>query len=249
MERLKKIIRGRPVIICLGGKSIAELSVHMDNLRAFDICWMGLNLFQPAESILRKVHKKFDLLYDSTSDNYSFDYLPKIKIPRLTEFLHRPDDNLLITTHGIVRDFFLGKFPSFYESYKSKIFVVDDVFPKANIGDWMSVPNSATLAIAAAYAGGASKIILLGCDGMGRKQSTYYMPELHAEERIAALGHAEDTRIDSDFMRFERDLPVIIEKYQSLFDNKASVFNCSPDTMHRCLPILSYDELLNKLRT
>jgi len=251
IETLKKAIDGRPVVICLGGKSIEELTVVIESFRNVDVCWMGLNQFEPAETILAKIDKKMSIVYDSvtTKPHLSLVFEEKTRLPRLKEFLSRDKNNILITTHGIVRDVWSKKQHSwFLDSFKDQIFEVDSIFPEDPLGDWMSVPNSATLAIAAAYAGETSKIVLLGCDGNSGPISSYYRPDLHVEERITSCGLIEDPCIVSSSNAFEKDIAVLIEKYKKLFNNTAIIINCSSSTVHKCLPIIYYDKLLDFIK-
>ena len=251
IETFKKTINGRPVVICLGGKSIEELNQFIESFRNENICWIGLNQFEPAETILAKIDKKMSIVYDSvsTKEELSFVFEEKTRLPRLKEFLSRDKNNILITTHGIVRDVWSKKEHSwFLDTFKDQIFEIDSVFPPEQIGDWMSVPNSATLTIAAAYAGGASKIALLGCDGNAKGISSYYLPEFHIEERATSIGQIEDLSINSASLIFEKEIVGLIKRYRELFNNKAPLVNCSYCTRHLCLPIIYCSSLLDFLK-
>jgi hypothetical protein len=132
--------------------------------------------------------------------------------------------------------------------HASKIMQVDSLFPAAEIGMWMDVPNSTTLAIAAALAGGARRILIFGLDGYrGTLKSgvkSYYKPEYHQRERLLALGTIEDPGINRDTDGFEARIPDILMKYRALFVSQTPIYNVSPQSIYTVLPKISYSDVV-----
>lgn len=250
MNKLQQIINGRAVCLLAHGKSIENLESYIEKVDSPNICWMGLGLFPLFEKhILSKVNRKLDIVFDcATVPHARLDHYEPIRLGRVHEFLNRPQDNVWLTTHGLIRDSVKPYMPILIEEwYKDKIFQIDSLFPSSEIQKWMDVPNSMTLAIGAALAGGASKVFIFGMDGytgdLSKGLDSYYCKEEHRKERMSALGRLEDPGINRDTGGFEGRFPKILKNYRALFGNLAPVYNVSPVSVYTVLPKIQYEQL------
>ena len=250
MNRLEKVIRGRPVAIMLNGASIVELERHIESLAESDICWASLGAFNMMEDfILSKIDKRLDIVFDcaTVANAFSESYETQHRLPRITEFLSRGDNNLWVTSTGLMNDSIKKYMPNIVTKYGRKIDRIDKYFPEKRIGEFMNVPNSATLLLASALIGGASKIIFFGLDGYVKAEpcpsGSCYHPELIEIERKAALGKTYDPGINRDTVYFQKRLPKIVRKYREEFDNWAKIYNCSPRTVYDIIRKITYSDL------
>ncbi len=252
MSKLQEIIKGRTVGFMLHGQSIKELEDHIVELKDADICWVSTSLFPIMEKyILSKIDKNLDIVFDCATVPHSrLEHYENIRLPRLEEFLERPVNNLWITTHGLMRDSVYPFAPWLSGWYFEKILLVDSLFPPNNIPYWMDVPNSTALAIGAIIAGGAKRIITFGLDGYKGDITTgvnsYYQPNEHRKERLAALGTEQDPGINRDTAGFETRFTQRLVEYKELFGNDCEIVNCSPNSLYNMIPKISYSELRGK---
>lgn len=253
MEKLKRIINNRVVCILAHGKSIEQLEQNIEQFKDLDICWASVGLFTIMEDfILSKINKHLDIVFDcaSVSESNMNYYENEVRLPRLEKFLSRNENNLWITTHGIIRDILKGlNKTDFLDKFRNKIFVVDSLFP-TNTSHYMSVPNSITLLIASAIAGGAKRIILFGFDGYKgdpeKGIDSYYKSEFHIQERLKALGSVIDEGINRDTINFENNFIKIWTEYVFLFkrEGKLGIVNCSPNSCYSVIPKTDYEEVI-----
>jgi hypothetical protein len=178
-------------------------------------------------------------------------YERQIRLPRIEKFLARPDNNLWITTHGLLRDAITPYGPHIYANYEHKIVRVDSLFPQNKIPFYMDVPNSITLMLATALYGGAKKIILCGYDGYrgddASSYSTYYKPEQANLEWLQAYGPGINHGLKRDTLDFERRFQSILSLYRQLFGNMADIVNCSPNSSYNCIRKITYNHLKEEL--
>jgi len=251
MQRLKNIIRNRTVAILAHGSSIEQFETYIEDLKDKDVCYASLNFFPIMEEfILSKIGKKLDIVFDcSTVAKHRQEEFDLVRMKRLESFMQRQDNNLWITSHGIVRDNLLPTpWNSMYQNNKSKILEVDTLFPSRRISEFMSVPGSITLLIASCIAGQAKKIIMFGFDGCNNLNlqeglNTYYKPQLQKEERLRALGSIEDIGVTNDTYNFQMQFPSILNKYKSLFNNDCPIENCSKQSFYSIFNKISYQDL------
>lgn len=248
--KINEIINNRTVCILSHGASIQQLEDYIVELKDYDICWMSLGLYTIMEDfILSKIGKKLDLLFDCATvpEPQMEVYEKQIRLPRIEQFLARPDNNLWITTHGLIRDSINPYKPSIWKDYQSKILKVDELFPTHN---YMDVPNSITLMIASALCGQAKKIILFGFDGHvgndNMSHSTYYKAELAHNEWIYAYGNTVNMGLKRDTLDFERRFQPILLSYRQLFNNDADIVNCS-SSQYQCIRQIDYNQLKEEL--
>ena len=249
MPKLSPVIKGRTVFLLSHGASIAQLEQTIHEYKDKDICWMGMGLFTNMEKyILSKIDKQLDIVFDCASvpEGFRYNYETNVRMPRLAEFCDRKVDNCWVTTHGIIRDCVTQYAPEMLR-FNHKILQIDDFFPRHQIGMWMDVPNSTTLAIATALLGRCSKLFIFGMDGytgdVATGVSTYYHPEEHQIERMAALGSIEDPGINRDTDAFAKRFPAILRNYQRLFGNFAPVYNVSPKTLYTVPQKIQYEQV------
>jgi len=243
---LDDIIQGRTVVICAHGASLNKLENQIEKFKDYDVCWTSLNLYTIIEvNILHKINKKLDIVLDSSTiaNQLMKRFEAERRIPRLEQFLARPEKNLWITTEGLLRDQLrpLG-YGDFLSKYQHKILVLDKVYRS------MQAPNSISLLICAAAIGGAKKIVLFGYDGYwGNYQeniNSFYRPEDIAIERKYAVGNTVDSDVAKDTTNFNSYFWNIYLKWCSTYDIKpVEVINCSPDSKYTIFPIFNYDNI------
>ena len=254
MNRLKNIINKRTVGIIAQGKSINELEARMHEFKDYDICWMAIGQHDtPEKYIMEPVGKSLDIVFDSASipESKAENYESTMRMPRLEYFLSKNSSKLWITSHGIYRDAIQRfKLYDFWEKYKEQTLIVDSIFPRDEIPIYMDVPNTLTMAAGVALAGGATNIILFGCDGYtgpintGEGILTYYRPDEVKKERMAALGSIEDPGINRDTGTFAKRFKEVYLRYANLFNNCPDVYNCSPITLYTHIRKIDYDQAL-----
>jgi len=248
-----KVINNKICCVLAHGKSIEKLEDFIINLKDYNICWVGIGLFTIFEEfILSKINKHLDIVFDcaSVADSFLYKYENKVRLPRLEKFLEREENNLWVTTWGIIRDSVKKFKADWLIKYKSKIFVVDNIFPQNKIGFYMSVPNSVCLLIAFLLFAQAKKIILFGLDGSLKENNidTYYKSEYHKKEHLAALGSIGNTALKRDTLNFNNKFPTLLNLYRQLFNNNAEIINCSPNSKITVIKNISYEDLKNYLK-
>jgi hypothetical protein len=257
LPQLKDKIRGRSCAIIAHGKSIEELETRIHEFASYDICWIGLGQFDTIERyILHPAGMYFDIVFDCATvpESKMKNYENKQRMPRLESFLSQSTDRMWVTTHGIYRDTIKAlHFDSFWNQFEKQVMMVDSLFPRDGIEQYMEVPNSLTLACSIPIAGGAKNIILFGCDGYigptdtGESILTYYKPEEVKKERMAALGSIEDPGINRDTRLFEKMFKDCYLRYGTLFNCIPDIYNCSPNTLYSHIRKINYDEAKNIL--
>src|SRR3989344_3661991 len=126
VERLRKIIAGRPVAILSAGPSIKELEKRIDELRDLNICYFGINRFFIQENyILQKINKRFSII-TATLPTPDEGPLPPI-LDKVINFLDRNDDNMLVSGlsnfHSNSRELINPDFnlQKFFDKYDKKL--------------------------------------------------------------------------------------------------------------------------------
>lgn len=252
MDRLRKIIGGRVTAVLAHGASVNELEKRIEEFKKFDICWTTFNQFPIMEKfILNKINKNLSIVYDSSSITMSLakEYDEEIRIPRLTDFLSRKDNNLWITTLGIVRDYMKPfGFTSFLQRFSNKIMIIDDYIPQA----FLQVPNSLTLVLGCMAIGGASTILLFGADGYKGNYkdniNSFYKPEYQAKERIASIGNTIESSVTRDAEDFQNRFMRLYRTYCQLHAIvPPTILNVSPISSYNIFQKLTYDEVIKWL--
>lgn len=254
MNKLQKIINGRPVCMLVHGKSIVELEQYIHLLKDKDICWASTGVFPMMEEfILSSIGKKLDIVFDcaTVAPHLFKDYEFGVRLPRIDEFLSREENNLWCTSFGIIRDTIRPLVPIWETKYADKIQLIDNLVHPDVIPRFMDAPNSATLMIGTLLGGGASKIIVFGLDGyngpVACPPEEYYHPELIVEERKLAIGNINDENINRDTNNLLKLFPEKLMMYREFFGNNAEVINCSSRTIYDFLPKIKYEQLLENV--
>lgn len=60
--------RNKPIFILLQGESVREIERSIQRFRNSDVYWASMNLFSLVEPIVKKINKKFDVLYVSSQE-------------------------------------------------------------------------------------------------------------------------------------------------------------------------------------
>ena len=166
IEKLRKIINGRPVVILAAGPSLSELERRIYDLKKIDICYFGFNSFIQEKNILKKINKKYSVYMDSCSKN-----IP-LNMQYIYNFLDNPDDNIFISS------FYNDTFGQLGKEFGLKDFLkkYDDKLLFFYLSWLRSVPNSSQplhfiasnsllIMIEIALIGKPSSIMLFGADG------------------------------------------------------------------------------------
>lgn len=256
MNRLLNIVSNKTVALVLHGKSTQELENNIDKFKNLDIIWVSLGIFDTIEEhILRKIDKELNIVFDTASipESKVEKYELNIRIPRLRKFLSRNSNNLWITSHGLIRDsIFRTNQRNFYERFKHKILIADELFPKGQIQKYFDVPNSTTLFIGVLLCGGARKIFTFGLDGYRGSLrdgiNCYYKPEAIRREREVILDSIEDEGMNRDTELFIKNFSKCIESYRKLFSNRCPIYNCSANSLYEYPKKINYDQLLKDLK-
>lgn len=252
-EKLRQLINNRMIGIIARGSSLIELEKKIEELVDYDICWCGINNFIPAESILNKINKPLEFVSDCSNVPNREYYEKNIRLPRLINYLEKPN-NLLQISNTVIADIKFINREDVLEKYKNKIITIDEVFtnPEYPKDVWNAPPNSMTLLLAAIIAGGTKKIIMFGYDGHYGFDNiavhTYYNPLSEIIEREAATGKAECGSLAYDTRSFNKDFPKIFEMYKTIYNNlNVAIVNCSPNSLFTTFKIINYNQLSQEL--
>jgi tetratricopeptide (TPR) repeat protein len=165
LERLRSLVGGRDVAILAHGPSIAELESHTAQIASSDLCYFGLNRFQVTERhLLEPAGRQLDLVAVTPPQ------LMNDIAPHITEFLTRPDANVLVSLRssldalpggGAARE-------SLEARYDDKLLYVDSRHPGGASPRFPLhfIPaNTLTILLGLAVLGGAKRIFVFGADG------------------------------------------------------------------------------------
>jgi hypothetical protein len=257
-EKIKEIIRGRPCFVVAKGASLELLKDHIEEYKNLDICWVTLNDFHYIENtILNKINKKFELVSDCATVLKVEEYEQKVRIPRFIEYLSRPEKNLLMLSELVIQQCFRDqKRDDLLEKFSDNIITIDSLFslPTCSPEVWDKPPNSITLLYAFLIAGGATKVILFGLDGVHGGVSplnSYYMPEIVRQERLDAFGDCRDGSLKGDSEDFNQRWNQIFEVYKKAFNNfNIEFYNCYSNEYPSSIKVfkqIEYKDILEKI--
>ena len=257
---LQDKFKGKIVGVIAPGKSLEELERRIEEFRDLPIVWVGMNLFDCVEPILKKINKSFTMVGDTATVGIEREawYETNIRLPRVVSFLER--ENVVYMTSNIVRDFCFLKTgnKALYEKYANKISIIEEVFNLSSLPIHIKdelrkpPPNSISLAFAAVIAGGAKKLITFGYDGYPHRPTntsegilnSYYKPEENNIERQHAFGKVTPGNLVGDTKTFNERWNTLFRLYKEVFDNKSiDMVNCSPNSVYTKIRKISYDEL------
>lgn len=256
INKIKSIIKNRPCVVIAKGRSIEQLEKNIEQLKNYDICWVGQNRVNYIEEgILEKIEKKFDLLSDCATVHRKSFYEPNHRLPRFQEFLSR-ENNLLMTSELVLDECFRRYGKDVLDKYKDKIVTIDSLVFGENLPKKLSEPppNSLTLLLCFLIAGQAKKIILCGVDGFTNNNidifETYYKPNVAKEERTLAFEGSNNFKgsIPTDSRLFNERFLTLLELYKEVYKNKdVKIINCSENSIITIFKKISYNDLTKEL--
>ncbi|MFA5104884.1 MAG: hypothetical protein WC527_06890 [Candidatus Margulisiibacteriota bacterium] len=243
IERLKKIVRARPVVILAAGPSIAELEQRISELRDQDICYFGFNnFFVQEKNILTKIGKRMEVTMCSGREG-----VPEA-MPGIIDFLNRDENNMFISSYyrdafGLMgKDFDLGDFIRRYDR-KLMFFGLSD---KRNVPNKEKPlhfihSNSLLVLVQMAMIGGASKIVMFGADGghAPDKARFYYR---HAEYSNPELENIHESILNETHYCCNNIGARAMNNTRKNYGLKnIDVLNCSINSLYTPFPAISYD--------
>lgn len=256
IDRLRRVINGRPVAILLHGKSLDELEQRIDGLADLDICYFGLNDFWVAEqNILNKIDRNLSIAmccgipYESNERENTI------------WFMDRQDNNIVILdtyTIETLKTLPGFNFNEFMSTYDKKLICFTSLFTSVRMKYGLFLPfpgidyplhfprqSSLSVMLSIALIGGASKVVFFGGDG-GRVDETglYFSGTGNwLTESVAERSLTTDTRM------FNATMPLIIEKLCTLYKiEPVEIINCSLKSHYTPFKKLSYDETISILK-
>ncbi len=241
IERLRRIIDGRPVTILAAGPSIKELENRISELRHADICYFGFNSFVQETHILQKINRHFSLYADPCGENL------RKTINDVIRFLERPDDNMLISSFGrdndtfnwLDDDFDLSRFLDVDD--KKLIFFslsYDRTVPNKDQPLHFISGNSLQMVIQMAIIGKASRIILFGADGGYSKDKDNFFYKPYAYNSVPPENYILDTNVC-----FNPIMPLAIRNVYKTYNlPPIDILNCSEHSYYNPFPKISYDD-------
>lgn len=240
IEKLQKIVDGRPVAILAAGPSVRELEKRICELRNADICYFGLNNFSVQEThILQQIDKRFSVIMCSSREG-----MPDI-LKSIIDFLNRDEDNMFISSFWrntfelMATDFNLNQFLIKYD--KKLIFFGishERPFPNSARPLHFILGNSLSVLIQLAIIGKASRIILFGADGSSKKNTEdyyYRQGDYPASPR--------ENLINDTNKYFNPIAPIAIRNvYKTYKLPPIDILNCSENSFYTPFPNVSYDD-------
>jgi hypothetical protein len=239
------MLTNKTCLLVAHGRSIEELERRIDEFKGVDVLWCSMSSFEIEETyILSKINEKFDIIYDSSTVQNAIDYELKVRIPRLTEYLSRKEDNIYICTRTDKSNLYqlrndLGL--DFNRRFANKIVCAEDIGINP-----IPFCVSLHLFIACLYKMGAKQVILFGADGGGKwgnSVESYYKSDLVKVDKIAC-GNLE--------YNMTGDTNNINGSFTSLMQNSLGyvpeILNCSPESTYTVFKNISYENIISSLK-
>lgn len=262
IERLRRVINGRPVAIILHGPSVKELEARITELDGCDICYFGANYFRsPEKYILQKINRTHSVVMVGGIARED----DRVLMQDVIDFLERQEANIFISdrysmhtlevTYGVGPDEFIKKYDKkllFFEgrNYTTSITVGNGVFlplPSIEHPLHFLAQSSFSFLLSLALIGGAPLVVVFGGDG-GRINA----PELHYREcgpRVAPESEIEDS-LAFETKQFNLTMPVLLEKVSKIYNlAPVDIVNCSLQSNYTPLRKLSYDDTFALLKS
>lgn len=246
IEKLRKIVCGRPVAILAAGPSIKELEKRIDELHNADICYFGLNSFVQETHILQQIDKHLSIYVDGCSRN-----IP-ITIKNIINFLNRDEDNMFVSTFYdnsfelLGTDFDLNQFISKYD--RKLIFIsisLERTAPNSNSPLHFILSNTLLILIQLAIIGKASKIVVFGADGYCEKTI-----EEHYYRQSESNYSPRENLINDTNNYFNPIAPIAIRNIYKTYNlAPIDILNCSENSFYTPFPNVSYDDAFEYLLT
>ncbi|OGM98928.1 MAG: hypothetical protein A2915_03110 [Candidatus Yanofskybacteria bacterium RIFCSPLOWO2_01_FULL_41_34] len=258
IEHLRRIINGRPVAILAAGPSISELEARIEELSQTDICYFGMNFFFVQEdNILKKINKRFSVLTTGANKGLLHVYGGASLFDRITDFLNRNDDNLLISSFYGNQLNLLGphfNLQEFLDKYNNKLFFpsysTNRTVPDNNRPMHFFASNSLAGLIYMAIIGKASKIVLFGSDGYTLEKNpekTYYRSKEYLSNKYEYERNNQQKLVEpliNDANKlFNPIVPLSLRNIYKTYPIKpVPILNCSEVSYYTPFPKTSYND-------
>lgn len=249
IEKLRKIIDGRPVAILAAGPSITELENRISEFRHVDICYFGLNNFFVQEThILQQIDRHMSVVMCSSREG-----IPEV-IKSIFNFLNRDEDNMFISSFW--RDTFelldtSFSLNQFLDTYGGKLLFfslgLERTIPNSNYPLHFIISNSLLVLIQLALIGKAASIVLFGADGHCEESAKeyYYRQNEYDPQKwpLARWGINNDTK-----HYFNPIASIAIRNTCKTYDlAPIDILNCSEKSFYTYFPKISYDDAFEYL--
>lgn len=265
IERLRKVIKKRPVAIILPGFSLRELQERIAELEDYDICYAGVNTFKIIEDdILQKIGRDFSIVMCSAN--------PASEMNSIVDFLEKQKDNTIIfgtesfqvRKKELPRDFDLNKF---IEKYDKKLLFFTGVFtpfiltmggelfpqiPSREYPLHFRAQNSLSTLLLLILIGGASKVVIFGGDGGKINGQELYFSQSALEKNFIGKSLSKSSVVDKeslirsymiDTKVFNATMPLILKRVYKIYNLKpVDIINCSEKSHYTPFRKVSYDE-------
>lgn len=245
IERLRKIVRGRHVVVLAAGPSINELEHRISELREADICYFGFNRFVQERHILQQIKKNLSVFMNSTQEHIN------LYFNDIISFLDREEDNLFVSSFWrdtfklMPSNFNLNQFLQKYDE-KLLFFGIGDhrTFPNENYPLHFPSGPSLMLMIQLAIIGKASSIVLFGADGGFIDHFAGY----YRKEEYKPWPDASEALIWDTHKAFNPRLPILMKNIYRLYKlSTIDILNCSKNSLYTPFPKISYDNAFEYL--
>jgi len=264
VDKLSQVLEGRPLAICLQGKSIKELEDRAIEFKDLPICWGAMNRFDIYQDyILSKIDKTLQVVMDVGEVKFVEAYEKVIRVPRWKVYLENKN-NVLITSEEIIGNITDIYGYDFLSEYKDQLIVIEKCRK-------IRVPNSIMLYLMVLAKLQVKKIILFGFDGFGNPKafkdtpvwdakeftpeqycnktlSAYYKPETTLEERVVGYQDERASDLHSNCPTFNDQFRKTYGLFLKENNLQASeIVNCGMDSLYTVFRKISYDQLQGEL--
>lgn len=270
IERLRRLINKRPVVIILHGPSVKELESRINELKDCDICYFGLNYFRgPEEHVLQKINRTYSVVMVSAI--LAGPHGVTNEVNYFVEFLERPEANMVISDGNSFRaleakGFDLGEFVKKYDNKilfftgnpVSSITISSSGDHWSNGGLFLQVPSieyplhfpaltSFSVLLSLALIGQAPMVVVFGGDGGRTGQQELYYRETSGGIPDSPVAEQSITVYTKSF---NITMPLILEKIYKMYNLKpVDIINCSLQSNYTPMRKLSYDDTFALLKS
>jgi tetratricopeptide (TPR) repeat protein len=250
IERLRKIVAGRDIAILAHGPSLSGFEKSLKAFKDVDFCYFGLNRFQLTEEhLLHKIGRELDVIAVTPP------HMMKDIIGAVSEFLNRPNDNLLVTTHSSLGAL-ASPFPTrddLERTFNERMlyFESSSQAPPSPVEPFDFVPcNTLSVLICVAALALPRRIFIFGADGGvvgGDKRQTHFKKD--SDEFVFHLPDNFDgvyaDAIHADTQEFNEIWDINLSAICALYDlPRPEIYNVNPDSLTSIEPKISYEQCI-----
>jgi len=264
VDRFKTILEGKPLGVCLQGKSIQELEDMIHLFKELPLCWGAMNRFDIYQDhILNKIDKKLQVVMDVGEVKFQDAYEKIIRVPRWKSYLAN-ENSILITSEEIlsfIKDILMWDIE---KDHGNQLIIIEKCRD-------IRVPNSIMLYLMVLAKLETKKVILFGFDGFGnpaafkdtpvwdateftpeqycnKTLSAYYRPETTLEERV--VGYQDERASD-----LHSNCPTFNDQFRKTYGlyckennlQQSEIVNCSPNALYTVFRKIGYNQLEGEL--